>query len=558
MSASKPLPGVRDLACVAGLLLIGCRLAQALGHLRDLSGIQHLAGIWMALAAYLEQGVFYPPLEADGFYAGTRYMPLLFGVIAGFARLVGDYLVAAKLAALFSMGLLLAGVFVAVRRLTGRFVDAIGFSALVLAFPEGESGLLSPHADALPVALAVWGLLLLDREGVSARRVIGAAILFAVAVAAKFSAAAGPAAGAIILWQKGHRRLAVLGLALFVGLVGLEIAAIQWGSDGRFLETFRALGSGGMSAESIRIGPNRLRIALFQVSPFLLVWPVAFFLLVRRLLGHKPDKAVRLDGGEETPAREGEAPAEPRGRIIGGASLLQRAGTRLGRSLALPRDATTSSVIRPSLSMWEWYLLMALGTTLVIFTSPGTGFNHLLELEAACVLVLARGADSATIPLRQGLALVVLILGLWMLAGPTDPAGVSPSVLAEAFAPTEKILSEDASVPVLLGQRPVVMDPFAFRVLAERGFIDDRALAERIDKQEFDVVVMLNRFDRPESLCPRFHFGPRVTDSLRRAYQFDRQVGGYYVFRRVRAALACRPCRPCRSERPRWHFSRSN
>src|SRR5579859_1236484 len=133
--------GLRELAALAGATLLGCCLAQALLHLRDLSGIQHLAGVWMALAASLDQGVFYPPLEADGFYAGTRYMPLLFALIAGLFRLVGDYLLAAKLAALLSTGLLLAGVFAVVRRLTGRFIDAVALTALLLAFPEGQSAL---------------------------------------------------------------------------------------------------------------------------------------------------------------------------------------------------------------------------------------------------------------------------------------------------------------------------------------------------------------------------------------------------------------------------------
>src|SRR5262249_1085222 len=110
-------------------------------------------------------------------------------------------------------------------------------------------------------------------------------------------------------------------------------------------------------------------------------------------------------------------------------------------------------------------------------------------------------------------------------------------------------------VPVLLGQRPVVMDPFAFRVLAERRLIDDRPLAELIDMQEFDALVMMNRIDRVESLCPHFHFGPQVTDSLLRAYRFDRQGGGYFVYRPIPSAVACLPCR---TQGPRRHFLRSN
>jgi hypothetical protein len=496
MSESRPSFGAREIAGLAGVLLLGCCVALAVLHLHDLSGnpTPHLAGIWMALAAYLRDGVFYPPLEADGFYAGTRYMPGLFVLIAGLARLLGDYLLAAKLSALLSTGLLLLAVFAVVRRMTGRVVDGVALAALVLAFPEGLSALLAPHADALPVALTLAGLLLLERYTRSASeesdpskpqaaerpaRAPGAgalaALLFAMAVGVKFSAVAGPAAAAVALWQAGRKRLAGLVTGLVALLAGVEILGIQWASDGRFLDNFRNLGSGGMSLESIRIGPGRLGFALFQLSPFLLVWPVALFLLLRRA----------------------------------------RAGT---------------------LSLWEWYLLATLGTTIVIFTSPGTGLNHLLELQVACVLVLGRSLAGRLAPI---LVAVVLVFGVWRLVGPPDPAAILPADLLAAVPAGEKLLCEDASVAVLRGERPVVMDPFAFRVLAERGRIDDEPLAERLRRQEFDALVMLGRIDRPgESLCPRFHFGPRVTEAMQRGYQFKRQVGGYYVFRPFPSALA--------------------
>jgi hypothetical protein len=486
MSEAKTTRALRELAALAGLVLLITSLTQAVLHLRDLSGIQHISGVWMALAAYLNEGVFYPPLEADGFYAGTRYMPLLFLSIAGLARLGCGYLVSAKLAALLSAGLLLGGLFAAVRRRTGRWTDALALTGLLLAFPEGRMPLLSPHADALPVALALAGLLLLER--VQTWRVVAAALLFALAVAAKFSAVAGPAAAAVALWRAGHRRLAILGALLFVGLVGLEVAALQAASDGRFLDNLRSLGSGGMTLASLSIGPSRLGIALFQVSPFLAVWPVALFLLLR-------------------------------------------------------------AIFTRTAAVWEWYLLAALAATAFIFTSPGTGFNHLLELQVACVLVLA-GAVSpapagsprgeAVVLALRGLNLAAVLVGLWSLAGPAEPdsSAITPAALAEGLRAPEKVLSEDASVPVLLGQRPVVMDPFAFRLLAEQDRIDDEALAQRIGRQEFDALVMLARIDRPESLCPHFHFGPRVTEAMRRWYRFEGYVGGYAVFRPVPTALA--------------------
>src|SRR5439155_5932745 len=69
-------------------------------------------------------------------------------------------------------------------------------------------------------------------------------------------------------------------------------------------------------------------------------------------------------------------------------------------------------------SLWDWYLLFTLGTTIVIFTSPGTDPNHLLELEVASVLVLAgwlrratEAAFSAEVVVRV-LVMVAMVLGL--------------------------------------------------------------------------------------------------------------------------------------------------
>jgi hypothetical protein len=296
-------------------------------------------------------------------------------------------------------------------------------------------------------------------------------------VGTKFSSLAAPAAAGVVLLRRGGVRPAARLLVpfLLLGLAGL--AALQLGSDGRFGENFRALGSGGMSAGSVRLGPARLGIALAQRSPFLLVWPAA----------------------------------------LATVAWAARAG-RLGP--------------------WDWYLLAALGTTLLIFTSPGTDFNHLLELQVAAALVVARWlADRGGIVLAPALLLAALLLGLAGLAERARaeaPAAIRVADLARALPPGARLLTEDASVAVLLGQRPVVMDPFAFRLLAERGLIDDAELAGRVARGEFDALVLLGRIDVPgESLCPHFHFGPRVTDAMRRAYRFERQVGRYFVFRRA-------------------------
>jgi hypothetical protein len=460
-------------ALLAAVLLAGA-FALALAHRNDLSHVRHLTGIWMALAQYLGDGTFYPPLEADGHYAGTRYMPVLFVFIAGLARPGGDYLLAAKLSALVSVVLLLVGVFVAGRRLTQSWRAALALTGLVLAFPQGLGALLSPHADALAVAFSLGGLLLIDTDRPNGRRCLAAALLFTAAIATKFSSLAGPAAAATYLLAHHGRRSALGVLVPFGALTLAGVAALHFGTEGRFLENFRSLGGGGMGVEHLRLGPARLGLALAFPSSFLLIWPAA------------------------------------------GALLLLTGRAR-------------------GLGLWEWYLLFAFATTLLIFTSPGTDFNHLLELQVAAVLVLCRASAGASPavrgPLLWALTAAALLWGLVDLRGLYAEPARPVAELTNALAPGARLLGEDASVPVLLGQRPVVMDAFAFRVLAERGLVDDGELTSRIEEQQFDVVVMMGRFDREgEGLCPRFHFGPRVTAALRRSYRFERQVGDYFVY----------------------------
>jgi hypothetical protein len=77
------------------------------------------------------------------------------------------------------------------------------------------------------------------------------------------------------------------------------------------------------------------------------------------------------------------------------------------------------------------------------------------------------------------------------------------------------------------------MDAFAYRLLVEKGLIDDGPLAERVNRQEFDALVFMVPIDQPGSLCPDPHFGPRVTEAMLRRYRFDRYVGGYAVFRPI-------------------------
>jgi hypothetical protein len=486
--AASFAPFLRLFGIALAIVVLADAFTQALTHLRDLSRVNHVAGEWMALAQALRDRDFYPPLEQGGYYGGTRYVPVFFLLISGLVKVTGSYLVAAKLASFLSVAGLLGAVVAATRQVTGRTADGILLAAAVLAFPEGWRALLSPHADALAAALSVAGVAVCARERPGNVRLACAALLFALAMGTKFSSVAGPAAACVTVFHR-DRRAGLLLATLTAALTVAGLVTINSLSDGRFLENARALASGGMSAESLPVGPIRLAHALKYSSSIAwvvpLILPAAAFVLLRH-------------------ARE--------------------------RRLAV----------------WDWYLLFTWGTTALIFASPGTDLNHLLELEAASVLVLAvwlRPGDgtphSATELVARALFAVALLLALargadeWASGRAAD--AIPPSALAEALPDDGPLLSEDPTVPVLLGRRPVVLDAFAYRILAERGRIDSEQLAGRIRRREFAALVLLrNLHDPDDPLNARLidmHFGPQVTRAMAKAYRFDRKVGAYYVFR---------------------------
>jgi hypothetical protein len=517
---------LRVFTASVAVVLLSAAGARAVWHLNDLSGMRHIAGDWMALAQSLNRGVLYPPLEEDGYYAGTRYMPLLFCLIAGVQRLVGDYLLATKLVTLIVVIALAAATCAVVRRITGRWLEAIALGALIVAFPEGLMALLSPHADALAVALSVWGLFILASEKLRIGPIVLAALLMGLAFGTKFSAVAAPAAAVIFLLPKKPKATLAL-TAIVAGLALSGLALIHFASQGRFEENFRALASGGMTLDFMKMAPGRLVWGLVNSAlVFAFVVPFVLPLAILTVCQH----------------------------------LLNR-----------------------SLTLWDWYFLMANATTLFIFGSPGTDLNHLLELEVASVLVVAQrftGAAAKATPVADEALVSRIVLLLPLLIGAyvavKNPGWRHASgegfffwqqreptfaELVAALPPEPHLLTEDSTPVVLLGQRPVVMDAFAFKVLAENRVIDDQKLADRILRGEFNGLLMLRELDKPSRL-EQFHFGPKVNDALRqdlprlgastvglmgsplgqgpfqavpalihgRTYRFDRQVGQYFIY----------------------------
>jgi len=212
------------------------------------NALNHVSGAWMALAEDLAHGQFYRPiLDPDLGYGGTRWFPLAFAAHAAL-RVAGLELVTAGYALSLAIGLLLvAAAYVLLRRVGAARWPAAAFAVLTLGTFATQYALSSIRYDLLPVALGALGLAALAR-GPSPRAIAAAAVLFALAFAAKPTGLTAPAAAIAWLLVRRERRSALV-LGALVGVLAAAVVGVTDAlSDGRFL----ALLGAGKLAQTLR------------------------------------------------------------------------------------------------------------------------------------------------------------------------------------------------------------------------------------------------------------------------------------------------------------------
>jgi hypothetical protein len=88
----------------------------------------------------------------------------------------------------------------------------------------------------------------------------------------------------------------------------------------------------------------------------------------------------------------------------------------------------------------------------------------------------------------------------------------------------DTILSEDPYIPVALGERPTILDPFMqLRIEATHPAWRDE-LVRRIERREFDEVILLQRATPWDAWYQSLHLGSTVVRAIRRNYRFEASV----------------------------------
>lgn len=483
-------------AAVAAWIFAGLALISAV-HLDDRYRISHVSGAWMALAKYAGDGTIYPSLYDGERFGGTRFMPLQFLLHGGLAEATGEYLVSGKLLTLAITVALLGLTFVALSRVGVPTWLGLALVALFVPTHTGLTAMTSIRGDALPVVLQLAALLAVDRWR-SRRAAVGAGLLCTLALLAKLSALWAAAAIVVFLALRDRKRLTPF-LASFVPATLAALGLLELVSAGRFSDNVFGLATSALEDPAGTVGAvttKPLTLVDSDAAAISIVLPLALTDLV----------------------------------------LAAKA-----RSLAIHHYAFAAALL----------------VTLAVLVDVGAVSNHLLDLEILTVLLVghlfARGArlvNSAAL-----LAVLVPVAVVWAALtsyvvdmhgdvraaarialgrAPTD----SPNNPLAALVPADdSLLSEDPTIDVERGRQPIVLDPFMLlRILREHP--DWRAeLVGRIDRREFDRVVLLRDHVRPDGSIEasqlrwrREHFGTEVVAAIARNYRVRALAGSYAVY----------------------------
>ena len=448
------------------------------------------SGVWLALARDTYHGIFYRPIWYDGEYGGTRYVPMLFVAIAALMRAGIPVVAAGVTVSMLGLTAMSVAVFVLVKRLGAQPSLAWLAAALSVApYFVHQTG-FAVRCEPIAAAFAIFGLAVLvpvETRPDSVKRELCAAVLFICAFLTKITCVYAPAAATLALMFSGRRPAALRLAAMTAGGAVLALVAINGISEGRAIESFRACALAGSSLWSLVSPATVLRSLQLVVASHLLM---VVFVCAAIALG-----------------------------------LAWRA------RMALP----------------ALYVLAAAAITAVIFTSPGTILtSHIVDAYVAAIVLVTAVTAAQTGRLRNAGQAALIALVLW--AGlqnvvvvrkllKQDIVGKSTAAHRELLVALNdcggSMISESPLIPVYAGQRPVILDPFAFRVVAMNRPDVGNDLTQRVRRREFRCVLLEQDPAIPggHAWYENVNLTESVRDAILESYRYDRTVAGQRFYR---------------------------
>lgn len=476
-------------------------LAFASHAWQALSGayLSHVSGIWLALGSDLSAGVFYREIAGPMGYGGTRYFPLFFTIIGGLLRVGVPPLAAGATASAIAAAVLATGL--------ARVVSAMGAPRRLVWL--AAAGALAPYfiqqtlfevrADVLAAGLNLWGLsaaIPLWRTPSGARpRVWTAVAWFTLALSAKVTSLAVPGCVAVALVLSGQARTAFrfsAGMAL--GALGF-LGVVEAASAGRAIPSWRACMFAGTSE-------GQMFLRLFDGDFIVLA---RYSHLLTALLGLT---CLALAGAVALRWRDRmREPSSMAHQAAGGTSLwlpvVLFAGVSASTALTLSSPGTV-----PSNQMVEWL-----------------GISFAVLAWAACARRELRGIVSivlAAVVIWMSAQDFVRVSQLWQMRSSRTSLAVRQQVVDLVAKAASPVLSESALWPVLAGQQPFVLDPFALRVVMISRLDIARDFESKIEARFFSSVIL--QVDptsvRGRGYYEHVHFGWPMTTRILANYRF--------------------------------------
>jgi len=450
------------------------------------------SGVWLALARDLHDGVFYRPLWNGSEYGGTRYFPMLFGLTAGLMRLGVNAVAAGVTVSMAGLVMLATAVTVLLKRLAVPSAFVLLGSALSIAPYFVHQTAFAIRCEPIAAAFAIFGLAVLSpvetRDHSTARLMLAAAV-FVGAFMTKVTCVYAPAAAIVALLASGQSRSALkLAIATTCGAL-LGLGFVNLASNGRAIESFRACALAGSSLVSL-LSSTAVTRALQLIATSHLLTTV--FLLVGIALIATPKSWLQL----------------------------------------------------PAL-----YLLAAAAITAVIFTSPGTILtSQIVDAYVAAIIVLVvfvAGRHGRALELG---CLVLTALAVWtagqnvaristMIEQGSVRSGAQErgQLIAAVNGCGGPIVSESPLIPILAGQRPLLLDPFAFHVVSLNRPEVGHDLVERIRRREFPCVVFEQDPSTPKGQAwySNVNLTRPVMEAVLEQYKFEQTIAGERFYRAV-------------------------
>ena len=152
---------------------------------------------------------------------------------------------------------------------------------------------------------------------------------------------------------------------------------------------------------------------------------------------------------------------------------------------------------RSATSLW---FVSGLAFGLIGVAKRGADINYFFDASAALAIlaagVIVRAPQWRRLPLALAAILLAVLAMCWsdrgrMVSAAGDRGYASMIAWLSSYTGGKgQVLSDDAGIPVALGQNPVMDDPFVFAEWAKRGTWNDNAIVEALRRGKYAAVVV--------------------------------------------------------------------